>query len=47
MFNKIKTEKFPNQEKVMPIQVEEASRTPNRLHQIELSHNILLLKQQA
>jgi chromosome segregation ATPase len=30
--NKI-TEKFPNLEKTMPIQVQEASRTPNRLDQ--------------
>jgi chromosome segregation ATPase len=28
--NKIITEKFPNLEKAMPIQVQEASRTPNR-----------------
>jgi hypothetical protein len=33
IFNKIITENFPNLEKVMPIQVEEASRTPNRLDQ--------------
>jgi hypothetical protein len=31
IFNKIKTENFPNLEKTMPIQVQEASRTPNRL----------------
>jgi hypothetical protein len=31
IFNKIITEKFPNLEKTMPIQVQEASRTPNRL----------------
>jgi hypothetical protein len=31
----------------MPIQVQEASRTPNRLTKIELPHNILSLKQQA
>jgi hypothetical protein len=30
IFNKIKTENFPNLEKAMPIQVQEASRTPNR-----------------
>jgi hypothetical protein len=30
--NKIR-EKFPNLEKTMPIQVQEASRTPNRLDQ--------------
>jgi hypothetical protein len=32
IFNKIITEKFPNLEKVLPIQVQEASRTPNRLN---------------
>jgi hypothetical protein len=31
--NKIITENFPNLEKTMPIQVQEASRTPNRLDQ--------------
>jgi hypothetical protein len=30
VFNKIITENFPNLEKTMPIQVQEASRTPNR-----------------
>jgi hypothetical protein len=33
IFNKIITENFPNLEKVMPIQVEEASSIPNRLNQ--------------
>jgi hypothetical protein len=33
IFNKIITEIFPNLEKTMPIQVQEASRTPNRLDQ--------------
>jgi predicted nucleic acid-binding Zn-ribbon protein len=33
IFNKIITEIFPNLEKVLPIQVQEASRTPNRLNQ--------------
>jgi hypothetical protein len=33
IFNKIITENFPNLEKVMPIQVQEASRTINRLDQ--------------
>jgi hypothetical protein len=32
IFNKI-TENFPNLEKVLPIQVQEAFRTPNRLDQ--------------
>jgi hypothetical protein len=31
----------------MPIKVQEASRTPNRLDQNKLPHNILSLKQQA
>jgi hypothetical protein len=49
IFNKIMTEHFPNLEKVMPIQVQEASRTPSSLGQavltkIELLHNILSLK---
>jgi hypothetical protein len=33
IFNKIITENFPNLEKGMPIQVQEASRKPNRLDQ--------------
>jgi hypothetical protein len=33
IFNKIITENFLNLEKVMPIQIQEASRTPNRLDQ--------------
>jgi hypothetical protein len=33
IFNKIITENFSNLEKTMPIQVQEASRTPNRLDQ--------------
>jgi hypothetical protein len=33
IFNKIITENFPNLEKTMPIQVQEASRTQNRLDQ--------------
>jgi hypothetical protein len=33
IFNKIITENFPNLEKTMPIQVQEASRTPRRLDQ--------------
>jgi hypothetical protein len=30
VFNKIITENFPNLEKAIPIQIQEASRTPNR-----------------
>jgi hypothetical protein len=33
IFNKIIPENFPNLEKTMPIKVQEASRTPNRLPQ--------------
>jgi archaeosine-15-forming tRNA-guanine transglycosylase len=33
IFNKIITENFPNLEKVIPIQVQETSRTSNRLDQ--------------
>jgi hypothetical protein len=33
IFNKIITKNFPNLEKTLPIQVQEASRTPNRLDQ--------------
>jgi hypothetical protein len=33
IFNKIITENFPNPEKVIPIQVQETSRTSNRLDQ--------------
>jgi hypothetical protein len=33
IFNKIITENFSNLEKAMPIQVQEASRIPNRLDQ--------------
>jgi hypothetical protein len=40
------TENFPTLEKVMSIQVQEASTTPNRLDQNRTTPNILL-KQQA
>jgi hypothetical protein len=33
IFNKIITENFPNLKKDLPIQVQESSRTPNRLDQ--------------
>jgi hypothetical protein len=33
IFNKILTENFRNLESTMPVQVQGASRTPNRLHQ--------------
>jgi hypothetical protein len=43
IFNKIMTENFPNLEKTMPIQFQEASRTPKRLDQnrINLQHIII------
>jgi hypothetical protein len=44
IFNKIVTENFPNLEKTMPIQVQEAARTSNR-PDIELPHDILSLEQ--
>jgi hypothetical protein len=47
IFNKIITENFPNLEKTMAIQVQEASWTLNRVEQNRLPHNILSLKQQA
>jgi hypothetical protein len=40
IFNKIITENFPNLEKTMSIQVQEASRTPSSLEKIELPHDI-------
>jgi hypothetical protein len=48
IFNKI-TRNFPNLEKVLPIHIQEASRTPNRLDQNTTSprHGTLSLKQQA
>jgi hypothetical protein len=47
IFNKIITENFPNLEKVLPIQVQEASRIPKRLYQNRTFHDILSLKEQA
>jgi hypothetical protein len=44
MFNKIITEKFPNIEKVMLIQVQEASRTPNRLDQNRTTPPHIIIK---
>jgi hypothetical protein len=45
IFNKIIAENIPNLEKVLPIWVQEASRTPNNVAKIEPSHDILSLKQ--
>jgi hypothetical protein len=47
IFNKIITENFPNLEGVFPIQVQEASKTPNRLDQNRTSPRHISLKQQA
>jgi hypothetical protein len=44
IFNKIITENFPNLEKTMPIQVQEASKTPNRLDQNRTSPQHLIIK---
>jgi hypothetical protein len=42
--NKIITENFPNLEKAMPIQVQKASRTPNRLHQNRTTPRHIIIK---
>jgi hypothetical protein len=44
IFNKIITENFPNLQKVLPIQVQEASRTPNRLDQNRTSPRHIIIK---
>jgi hypothetical protein len=44
IFNKIITENFPNQEKFMPIQVQEASRTSNRFDQKRTSPCHIIIK---
>jgi hypothetical protein len=44
IFNKIITENFPNLEKDMPIQVQKASRTPNRLGQNRTSPQHIIIK---
>jgi hypothetical protein len=43
-FNKIITENFPNLEKSMPIQVQEASRTPNRPDQNTITPRHIIIK---
>jgi hypothetical protein len=42
--NKILTEKFPNLKKTMPIQVKDASRTPNRLDQNRTTSQHIIIK---
>jgi chromosome segregation ATPase len=44
IFNKILTENFPNIEKVMPIQVQESSRTPNKHNQNRTSPRHIIIK---
>jgi hypothetical protein len=44
IFNKIVTENFPNLEKTMPIQIQEASRTPNRLDQNRITPQHIIIK---
>jgi hypothetical protein len=44
IFNKIITENSPNLEKTMPIQVQEASRTPNRLDQNRITPQHIIIK---
>jgi hypothetical protein len=44
IFNKITAEKFPNLEKEFPIQVQEASRTPNRLDKNRTSPWHIIIK---
>jgi hypothetical protein len=44
IFKKIITENFPNLEKEVSIQVQEASRTPNRLDQNRTSPQHIIIK---
>jgi hypothetical protein len=44
IFNKIITENFPNLEKTIPIQVQEASRTPNRLDRNRTTPQHIIIK---
>jgi hypothetical protein len=47
IFNKIKTENFPNLEKTMPIQYRKSPEHQTDFTKIELSQGILSLKQQV
>jgi hypothetical protein len=47
IFNKIISENFPNLEKAMPIQVQKASRTPNRLDQNRTTPRNTIIKTTA
>jgi hypothetical protein len=44
IFNKIITENFPNLEKDIPIQIQEASRTPNRPDQNRTNPRHIIIK---
>jgi chromosome segregation ATPase len=44
IFNKIITENFPNLDNVLPVQIQEASRTPNRLDQNRTSPWHIIIK---
>jgi chromosome segregation ATPase len=44
IFNKIITGNFPNQEKIMPMQVQKDSRTPNRLDQNRTTPQHIIIK---
>jgi hypothetical protein len=44
IWNKIITENLPNLEKTMPIQVQESSRTPNRLDQNRTTLQHIIIK---
>jgi hypothetical protein len=44
IFNEIITKNFPNFENILPIQVQEASRTPNRLDQNRTSPQHIIIK---
>jgi hypothetical protein len=44
IFNKIITENFLNLEKTMPIQIQEASRTPNKLDQNRITPRHIIIK---
>jgi hypothetical protein len=44
IFNKIIPENFPKLKKVLPIQVQEDSRTPNRLNENKTSPQHIIIK---
>jgi hypothetical protein len=47
IFNKIITENFPNLKKAIPIQVQKASRTPNRPDQNRATPRHIIIKKQV